>query len=82
MATARESFSHTRPRVEPAQNEAGLFSGESVLNILKLIVAGSPLAEMLTIIAQLVESQGTNMFFTIWFPNEDGSQLPRPQVPG
>ena len=46
-----------RARVEPTQDESALFSGESVLNILKLIIAGSPLPEVLTIIAQLVESQ-------------------------
>jgi formate hydrogenlyase transcriptional activator len=85
MATARESLSHTRPRVQSAQNEAGLFSGESVLNILKLILAGSPLAEVLTIIARLVESLGINMFCTIWLPSEDGSQLrceAAPSLPG
>jgi formate hydrogenlyase transcriptional activator len=85
MATASESPIQTRPRVEPTQNETGLFSGESVLNILKLILAGSPLPEVLTIIAQLVESQGTNMFCTIWLPNEDGSQLhceAAPSLPG
>jgi formate hydrogenlyase transcriptional activator len=85
MATARESLSHTGPRVESAQNEAGLFSGESVLNILKLILAGSPLGEVLTIIARLVESQGTDMFCTIWLPNKDGSQLrceAAPSLPG
>ena len=75
MATVRESLSHIRPRVEPTESEAGLFSGESVLNILKLILGGSPLVEVLTIIAQLVESQVTNMFCTIWLPNDDGSQL-------
>jgi formate hydrogenlyase transcriptional activator len=75
METASESPIETRPRIEPNPNETGLFSGESVLNILKLILAGSPLPEVLTIIAQLVESQGTNMFCTIWLPNEDGSQL-------
>ena len=31
---------------------------ESVLNILRLIFSGSPLSEVLTIIARLVESQG------------------------
>jgi formate hydrogenlyase transcriptional activator len=75
METASESPIQTRPRIKPNPNETGLFSGESVLNILKLILAGSPLPEVLTIIAQLVESQGTNMFCTIWLPNEDGSQL-------
>jgi len=85
METASESPIETRPRVEPTENETGLFSGESVLNILKLILAGSPLPEVLTIIAQLVESQGTNMFCTIWLPNEDGSQLrceAAPSLPG
>jgi formate hydrogenlyase transcriptional activator len=85
METASESPIETRPRVEPTENETGLFSGESVLNILKLILAGSPLPEVLTIIAQLVETQGTNMFCTIWLPNEDGSQLrceAAPSLPG
>jgi formate hydrogenlyase transcriptional activator len=38
--------------------ESGLFSSESVPNILRLISAGSPLPEILEIIARLVESQG------------------------
>jgi formate hydrogenlyase transcriptional activator len=75
MESVSESPIQTRPRIEPNPKETGLFSGESVLTILKLILAGSPLSEVLTIIAQLVESQGTNMFCTIWLPNEDGSQL-------
>lgn len=75
MATASDPLSQTRPAVEPAQNEDGLFSGESVLNILKLILAGSPLPEVLTIIARLVESQSRNMFCTIWLPDGDGRQL-------
>ena len=45
---------------------------ESVLNILKLIFAGSPLPEVLTIIARLVESQGKGLFCTIWLPDEEG----------
>jgi hypothetical protein len=45
---------------------------ESVLNILKLIFAGSPLPEVLTIIARLVESQGEGLFCTIWLPDEEG----------
>ncbi len=71
--------------VEPAQDGSGLFSSESVLSILKLILAGSPLSEVLTIIAQLVESQGKNMFCTIWLPDEKGSQLrcaTAPSLPG
>src|ERR1700722_7102166 len=42
---------------QPSKNEMNLFSGEAVLSILKLIFAGSPLPEVLTIIARLVESQ-------------------------
>jgi PAS domain S-box-containing protein len=63
------------PRVEPAQNESGLFSGESVLNILKLIFAGAPLSEVLTIIARLVEAQGKGMLCTIWLLDKDGRHL-------
>jgi formate hydrogenlyase transcriptional activator len=72
----------TRTVVEPTQSEAGLFSGESVLKILKLILAGSPLPEVLTIIARLVESQGTNVFCTIWLPDEDGTELHCEAAPG
>ena len=71
--------------VEPVQNELGLLSSESVLNILKLILAGSPLAEVLTIIARLVESQGEGLFCTIWLPDEDGKYLHcavAPSLPG
>jgi formate hydrogenlyase transcriptional activator len=57
------------------QNESALFSSERVLNILKLILAGSPLSEVLTIIARLVESQGEGTICTIWLPDEDGKQL-------
>src|SRR6266481_1504425 len=72
-------------RVEVAQNESGLFSSESVLNLQKLIFAGSPLSEVLAIIAQLVESQGEGMLCTIWLPDEDGKQLhcaAAPSLPG
>jgi formate hydrogenlyase transcriptional activator len=58
---------------------------ESILNILKLILAGSPLPEVLAIIARLVESQGNEMFCTIWLPDEDGKQLrcaAAPSLPG
>jgi hypothetical protein len=40
-------------------NESGLFSSELVLNILQMIFAGAPLAEVLSIIARLVESRAT-----------------------
>jgi formate hydrogenlyase transcriptional activator len=85
METISESLTQSQARVERAQNEAGLFSGESVLNILKLILAGSPLPEVLTIIAQLVESQGKDTLCTIWLPDKDGAQLrcaAAPSLPG
>ncbi len=62
-------------RVEVVQNESGLFSSESVLNLQKLIFAGSPLPEVLAIIAQLVESQAEGMLCTVWLSDEDGKQL-------
>lgn len=72
-------------RAEEALGELGLFSSESVLNILKLILAGSPLPEVLTIIAQLVESRGDGTLCTIWLPTDDGMQLycaAAPSLPG
>src|SRR5882672_7399725 len=69
----------------PAKCEPGLFSTESVLNLQKLIFAGSPLPEVLTNIAQLVESQAQGMFCTIWLPNKDGTELycaAAPSLPG
>jgi formate hydrogenlyase transcriptional activator len=68
-----------------ALNELGLFSSGAVLNILKLILAGSPLPEVLTIIAQLVESRGDDTLCTIWLPDDDGKQLhcaAAPSLPG
>ncbi|MGA7624891.1 MAG: sigma 54-interacting transcriptional regulator [Candidatus Acidiferrales bacterium] len=72
-------------RSEAAQNGEGLFSSESVLNILKLIFAGSPLPEVLAIIARLVESRGEGTFCTIWLPDENGERLhcaAAPSLPG
>jgi formate hydrogenlyase transcriptional activator len=72
-------------RAERSQNESGLFSIESVLNILKLIFTGSPLPEVLTIIARLVESQGDGLSCTIWLLDEDGKYLhcaTAPSLPG
>jgi formate hydrogenlyase transcriptional activator len=84
METAEQSPTQFRPRVEPTENESGL-SSESVLNIQKLIFAGSPLSEVLTNIAQLVESQAEGMFCTIWLPDQDGKELycaAAPSLPG
>src|SRR5271154_3274483 len=65
--------------------QSGRFSTESVLNLQKLIFAGSPLSEVLTNIAQLVESQAEGMSCTIWLPDEDGKELycaAAPSLPG
>ncbi|HVR22115.1 MAG TPA: sigma 54-interacting transcriptional regulator [Candidatus Polarisedimenticolia bacterium] len=67
------------------EHEKGLFSTESVLNLQKLIFAGSPLSEVLTNIAHLVESQAEGMSCTIWLPDEDGKELhcaAAPSLPG
>jgi formate hydrogenlyase transcriptional activator len=69
----------------PSEHELGLFSTESVLNLQKLIFAGSPLSEVLANIAQLVESQAEGMSCTIWLPDEDGKALhcaAAPSLPG
>ncbi len=69
----------------PAKGEGGPFSTESVLNLQKLIFAGSPLSEVLTNIARLVESQAEGMCCTIWLADEDGKELhcaAAPSLPG
>jgi formate hydrogenlyase transcriptional activator len=69
----------------PAKDQSSLFSIESVLKLQKLIFAGSPLSEVLTNIAQLVESQAQGMSCTIWLPDEDGKELycaAAPSLPG
>jgi formate hydrogenlyase transcriptional activator len=69
----------------PTRDASGLFSTESVLKLQKLIFAGSPLSEVLTYIAQLVESQAEGMTCTIWLCDEDGKELhcaAAPSLPG
>jgi formate hydrogenlyase transcriptional activator len=71
--------------MEAAKNESRFFSSDAVLNILKLILAGSELTEVLKIIAQLVESQGDGTLCTIWLPDVDGKHLycaVAPSLPG
>jgi formate hydrogenlyase transcriptional activator len=85
MKSATRSPAQDLPKVERAQNESGFFSSESVLNILKLILAGSELSEVLTIIAGLVESQGNGTLCTIWLPDAGGKHLhcaAAPSLPG
>src|SRR5690348_6520583 len=85
MNSATQSPLQDLPKVERAQNAWGSFSSETVLNILKLILAGSELSEVLTIIARLVESQGNGTLCTIWLPDADGKHLhcaAAPSLPG
>lgn len=73
------------PRLDSSPGEPVYFSSHSVLGILKLIFDGSPLPEVLTIIARLVESQGNGLLCTIWLPDEEGKQLhcaAAPSLPG
>ena len=70
MNLAMQSLAQELPRIERAQDELGFFSSESVLNILKLILAGTELSDILAIIARLVESQGDGTLCTIWLPRE------------
>ncbi|MGA2420608.1 MAG: sigma 54-interacting transcriptional regulator [Candidatus Acidiferrum sp.] len=85
MESGTQAPAQILSRVERAQDEPGLFSSAAVLNILKLIFAGAPLPEVLTIIARLVESQGEGLSCTIWLPDEDGKYLHcavAPSLPG
>lgn len=85
MNSATQSPSRDLPNVERARSESGFFSGDSVLNILKLILAGSELSEVLTVIARLVESRGDGTLCTIWLPDADGKNLycaAAPSLPG
>src|ERR1700740_72004 len=85
MERAIPSPAEVLSRGAPSKGESGLLSTESVLNLQKLIFAGSPLSEVLTNIAQLVESQAKGMFCTIWLPDEDGKELhcaAAPSLPG
>src|SRR5713226_6510830 len=85
MERAVQSPAEGLSRGGPGKDESGLFSIESVLTLQKLIFAGSPLSEVLTIIARLVESQGEGLFCTIWLPDEEGKYLHcavAPSLPG
>ena len=61
---------------------SGLVSSDSVLHILRLIFGGAPLAQVLTMIAQLVESRGDGTLCSIWLPTDDGRQLYCAAAPG
>lgn len=55
---------------------------ESVLNVLKLIMGGAPLPEVLAAIASLVEAEGDGTLCTIWLPDNEGRQLYCAAAPG
>src|SRR6516162_10018842 len=85
MQKAVQSFPEVLSRGGPDQQSSALFSIESVHKLQKLIFAGSPLSEVLTYIARLVEAQAEGMSCTIWLPDEDGRELhcaAAPSVPG
>jgi len=85
MNSAAQYHSEQQKSEQHAQNQCALFSSESVLNILRLILAGAPLDEVLTIIAQLVESRGDGTLCTIWLPSDYERQLycaAAPSLPG
>jgi formate hydrogenlyase transcriptional activator len=82
MESAIQSPANVLSRDSVAEDVSKLFSGEAVLNLQKLIFAGSPLAEVLAIIARLVESQANGMFCTIWLPDEDETELYCAAAPG
>ena len=75
MKSVTSSLAQDLSKVDGARNESTFFSSEAVLNILKLILAGAELSEVLTIIAGLVESQGNGTLCTIWLPDADGMQV-------
>ena len=81
----RSGSSPGRPNGDHTGNSEGLFSSDAVLDILNLILAGSELSEVLTVIARLVESQGKATLCTIWLPDGDGKHLycaAAPSLPG
>lgn len=69
-------------RVEEPKDGLGLLTTESVLHLLKLILAGCPVSEILTMIARLVESRGDGTLCTIWLPDEDARTLACAAAPG
>ena len=85
MESAPHFLTHLAVNESDLGEASCLFSSQSVLDILRLILAGSPLTEVLGIIAQLVESRGDGTLCTIWLPDDDGKQLrcaAAPSLPG
>jgi len=82
---ARSIDKHNGHRLSLASPNRCTMEGEAVLDILRLILSGSPLPDLLTIIARLVESQSEGALCTIWLPDDDEKQLrcaAAPSLPG
>jgi formate hydrogenlyase transcriptional activator len=75
MGSSSSSPARVSSPLVSSQTEPSLLSSDSLLNILELIFAGSPLKDVLAAIARLVESQVDGMLCTIWLPDEDGKYL-------
>lgn len=85
MGSATQSSAQHALSMEDPRNDSGLVPSELVLDILRLILAGSPLSEVLTIIVRLVESRDDGTLCTIWLPDEGEKQLScavAPSLPG
>jgi len=85
MGPTTQSTANLMLGLKDTQNATRMLSSESVLDILRLIFAGAPLAEVLTIIARLVESRDDGTLCSIWLPTDDGRQLycvAAPSLPG
>jgi formate hydrogenlyase transcriptional activator len=85
MEEAVQALAEVAGRGGREEGGSDLISIEGVLKLQKLIFAGSPLSEVLTFIAQLVEAQTEGMSCTIWLPDEDGKELycaAAPSLPG
>jgi formate hydrogenlyase transcriptional activator len=50
-------------------------SGETVLDLLKMILTGASLNKVLTTLALIIESQAEGMLCSIWFMEEDGVHM-------
>src|ERR1700722_9197591 len=85
MESTTQSAAELVLSTKTGRSGSGLVSSDSVLHILRLIFAGAPLAQVLTIIAQLVESRDDGTLCSIWLPTDDGRQLycvAAPSIPG
>ena len=73
-----ESTTQTpNPTVRPndAMNELSPFSSGAMLGVSRLMLDGSPLPDVLAVIAQLAESRGDDAQCSIWLPEHDGKQV-------